>query len=489
LNQAPARTLFGQPAGLAVVFLTEMWERLSFYGMRALLILFLVDQVAHGGLGLTDRSAAAIYGLYVGGTYLACLPGGWIGDRLSGSQRAVLYGGIVIALGHLILGLAPSAASFFFGLFVIVIGTGLLKPNAGAIVAQLYPEGGARRDVGFTIYYVGVNVGATLGPLVAGLLAQRYGWPAGFMTAAVGMTLGVLQFVGGRRLLDGAGAKPCGTVSRSVTRWLLLATGLLAVLVALVWAGIVPIDPLSLVDLSTAAVIAMMVLYFAYLLLGAGLTRVERRRVYAVIVLFAASVLFWAGYEQTGSSLNLFAERYTDRHLWGWEVPASWLQSLNPIYIVVFGPLLSWLWLGLARRRREPPTTLKFVAGLLAMASGFAVMALASSLVLGGHRVGMGWLSITFLLHTWGELSLSPVGLSAVSKLVPARFVSQSLGVFFVSISVGNLLAGRIAGGFDPNNLAAMPGQYLFIFWFGAITAGVLLALLPLMRRWSAGAD
>lgn len=489
MSPAPARTVLGHPAGLATVFLTEMWERLSFYGMRALLILFLVDQVAHGGLALSDRTAAAIYGLYVGGTYLACLPGGWIGDRVSGCQRAVLYGGIAIALGHLILGVAPTASTFYFGLFVIVIGTGLLKPNAGAIVAQLYPEGGARRDAGFTIYYIGVNIGATLGPLIAGLLAQRYGWPAGFMTASVGMALGVLQFLWGRRLLGSAGAEPSERAGHAATRSLLLASVLLAALVALVWTRVVPIAPIAFEHASTTAVIAMMILYFAYLLLGAGLTRIERRRIYAVMVLFGASVLFWAGYEQTGSSLNLFAERYTDRHVFGWDMPASWLQSLNPIYIVLFGPLLSWLWLELARRRMEPSTTLKFVAGLMGMASGFAVMAVASRLVVGGHRVGLGWLSVTFLLHTWGELALSPVGLSAVSKLVPPRFVSQSLGVFFVSLSVGNLLAGRIAGGFAANELTAMPGQFMFIFWFGAITAAALIALLPLMRRWSAGAN
>src|SRR6202167_3749069 len=210
--------ILGHPAGLATLFFTEMWERLSFYGMRAFLILFLVGEVAQGGLGLDDRTAAAIYGLYSGGTYLACLPGGWIGDRLLGSQRAVLIGGIVITLGHLLLGLAPSTEVFLFGLLVIVIGTGLLKPNATAVVAQLYPEGGARRDAGFTIYYVAVNVGATLGPLIAGLLAELYGWPAGFMTAAVGMSIGVLQYLWSRRLLGDAGLKAMSGTSDSALK-------------------------------------------------------------------------------------------------------------------------------------------------------------------------------------------------------------------------------------------------------------------------------
>lgn len=488
--------ILGHPAGLATVFFTEMWERLSFYGMRAFLILFLVGEVAHGGLGLDDRTASAIYGLYVGGTYLACLPGGWLGDRLLGGQRAVLIGGVVITLGHLLLGIAPSTAVFFVGLLVIVIGTGLLKPNATAIVAQLYPEGGARRDAGFTIYYVGINVGATLGPLIAGYMAVRYGWHAGFVTASVGMAAGVLQYLWGRRLLGDAGAAPMSHSSdaeltaappRAALRWVVLVGAALVALVGLLWTGVVPVDPVALQGLMTSVILGITVLYFGYLLFAAGLTRVERLRVLALAVLFVASVLFWAGYEQTGSSLNLFAERYTDRHLLGWEIPASWFQSLNPIYIVVFGTLFSALWVQLARRRRDPSTPLKFMLGLLGMGAGFVVMAAAARLVVGGHTVGMGWLSVTYLLHTWGELCLSPVGLSATSKLVPPRFVSQSLGIFFVSLSVGNLLAGRIAGDFDPANLAAMPGQFMFIFWF-AVASAVLLALsMPVMRRWMSG--
>jgi POT family proton-dependent oligopeptide transporter len=489
-------TILGHPAGLVTVFFTEMWERLSFYGMRALLILFLVDQVAHGGLGLDDRTAAAIYGLYVGGTYLACLPGGWIGDRLLGGQRAVLIGGIVIALGHLLLGVAPSTQVFFFGLLVIVIGTGLLKPNAGAIVAQLYPEGGARRDAGFTIYYVGVNVGATLGPLIAGLVAVRYGWPYGFMTASVGMTAGVLQYLWGRRLLGDAGRRPMshasdaqltGTPPRAALRWIALAGAMLLAVVALLWSGALAVDPVALQALSTQAIVAIAIAYFAYLLFAAGLTRIERRRVLAVVVLFLASVLFWAGYEQSGSSMNLFAERFTDRALFGWVMPASWFQALNPIYIIVFGPLFSILWVQLARRRLEPATPVKFILGLLGIGSGFIIMAAASRLLVAGHQVGMGWLSVTYLLHTWGELCLSPVGLSVVTKLVPPRFVSQSLGVWFVSLSAGNLLAGRIAGDFDPSNLAAMPGQFMSIVWFSLISAGLLALILPLMRRWMSG--
>ena len=489
------RTFFGHPAGLATLFFLEMWERLSFYGMRALLVLFLVHSVAQGGFGLDVRTAAAIYGLYVGGTYIACLPGGWIGDRLLGSQRAVLIGGIIITCGHVLLGFAPSSAVFFLGLLVIVIGTGLLKPNASAIVAQLYSGGGAPLDAGFTIYYVGVNVGATIGPLITGWLGERYGWSYGFMAAAVGMAIGVLQFLWSRRYLGDAGRAPmarsaevlAATAARRALPWLCAGGLALCTAVLLLWGGWVRFSPLVALNFSTLAVVAIAILYFLYLLFGAGLDPVERRRVGVVIVLFVTSALFWAGYEQAGSSFNLFAERDTARAVLGFTVPASWFQSLNPIYIVVFGPVFSVLWVRLGMRDLDPSLPLKFIFGLLGMALGFIVMAMAARVVLAGALASMGWLTLTYLLHTWGELCLSPVGLSAVSKLVPRRFVGQSLGVWFVSISLGELIAGRIAGNFDPEHLATMPALFMRIFWFGLICAAALALLLPLLRRWMAG--
>ena len=489
------RTFFGHPAGLATLFFLEMWERLSFYGMRALLVLFLVHSVAQGGFGLDVRTAAAIYGLYVGGTYIACLPGGWIGDRLLGSQRAVLIGGIIITCGHVLLGFAPSSAVFFLGLLVIVIGTGLLKPNASAIVAQLYSGGGAPLDAGFTIYYVGVNVGATIGPLITGWLGERYGWSYGFMAAAVGMAIGVLQFLWSRRYLGDAGRAPmarsaevlAATAARRALPWLCAGGLALCTAVLLLWGGWVRFSPLVVLNFSTLTVVTIAILYFLYLLFGAGLDPVERRRVGVVIVLFVASALFWAGYEQAGSSFNLFAERDTARAVLGFTVPASWFQSLNPIYIVVFGPVFSVLWVRLGMRDLDPSLPLKFIFGLLGMALGFIVMAMAARVVLAGALASMGWLTLTYLLHTWGELCLSPVGLSAVSKLVPRRFVGQSLGVWFVSISLGELIAGRIAGNFDPEHLATMPALFMRIFWFGLICAAALALLLPLLRRWMVG--
>ncbi len=488
----------GHPPGLATLFFTEMWERLSFYGMRALLVLFLVDRVAHGGLGLDDRTATAIYGLYVGATYIACLPGGWIADRLIGAQRAVLIGGVLITSGHVLLWLAPTSAVFFAGLFVIVIGTGLLKPNVSALVALLYPEGGARRDAGFTIYYVGINVGATAGPLIAGTLAQRYGWPIGFLTAAVGMAAGLGQFLWRRGLLGDAGRQAApraasaapgsaGAAQRdALPVAALMRIGALMVLAIalLIASGTLQPSALVLQSLATGAIVGIAFGYFAWLLFGAGLDQAGRARILALLVLFIASTLFWAGYEQTGSSLNLFAERYTDRHWFGHEIPASAFQSLNPLYIVIFGPLFSWLWMRLAQRGLDPSTPLKFIAGLLGMAAGFLVMAGAARLVAAGHQVGMQWLVITYLLHTWAELALSPVGMSATTRLVPQRLVGQSLGLWFVSLALGNLLASRIAGNFDPAHPEAMPGEFLHIVWFGTLCALGLAITLPWMRRW-----
>jgi POT family proton-dependent oligopeptide transporter len=480
------RSLLGHPRGLATVFLLEMWERLSFYGMRALLVLFLVHSAAEGGLGLDVRSATAIYGLYVSGTYIASLPGGWAGDRIFGAQRAVLLGGLIITTGHLLLGFAGSAPVFFLGLLVIVLGTGLLKPNATSLVAQLYPTGGAALDAGFTFYYVGVNVGATLGPFLTGAMAARYGWPYGFMTAAAGMVLGVLQFLWTRRWLGDAGARPPAPSSRGAGG-LALGLAVLAVATALLWSGRLHPAPAAVLSASTGIIAAIAVLYFLYLLFGAGLDAVERRRIGVVMLLFVAATLFWGGFEQSGSSFNLFAERYTERDLHGFQVPAAWFQSLEPVFIIVLGPLLGALWVQLGRRGLDPSIPHKFVIGLLGMGLGFVVLALAARRVIAGTPAGMGALVLTYLLQTIGELALSPVGLSAVSKLVPRRFIGQSLGVWFVSLSLGELLAGRLAGDFDPSQLASFPGQFMRVFWYSAACAVALAGLAPLMRRWMAG--
>ena len=490
MNDSSGTSFFGHPRGLATLFFTEMWERFSFYGMRALLVLFLVDAIARGGLGLDDKTATAIYGLYTAAVYIVALPGGWIADRLIGAQKAVLYGGILISLGSFGLWLSPNASMFYLGLIVIILGVGLLKPNISALVADLYPEGGGRRDAGFTIFYMGINIGAFIGPLITAWLAQVYGWRVGFMAAGIGMALGVAQFLVTRQHLGGAGARPhvaVGTDLSGAWRNLWIGSAILGVLIALPFLGIVKVSPIELQAYGIFVIVGMAALYFAYLLFFAGLDGVERKRVLVLIVLFLACALFWSGFEQAGSSLNLFAERYTDRVVGAFTLPAGWFQSLNAIFIVIFAPVFSAIWVNLARRNLDPSTPVKFALGLIGMAVGFLMMFLAARIVADGLPAAAYWLVLTYLFHTFGELCLSPVGLSSVTKLVPQRFVGQSLGIWFLGASLGNLVAGRIAGEFDAENVAAMPGQYLDIFWFGMVAAVVLFLLSPVVKRWMGG--
>jgi proton-dependent oligopeptide transporter, POT family len=474
------RTFFGHPFGLATLFFTEMWERFTYYGIRAVLVLFLVAAVADGGFGIDDKTAAAIYGLYTAGTYLTALPGGWIADRLIGARRAVMVGGLLITAGNVLLGVTGSPSGFYIGLLVIVLGVGLLKPNVSAMVAELYPEGGARLDAGFTVFYMGINVGATAGPIVTGLAQVYFGPRAGFITAAIFMAAGVAQFYTWQRFLGEAGkfvAQPAGASARKPWPALIIAVTLLVLLVVAITAGWIPLQALTLAQFASVLMVGMAVLYFAYLLFAAGLSLEERKRVLVLMVLFLGSVLFWSGYEQAGSSLNLFAERYTDRAigLINFVIPTEWFQSLNPAFIIIFAPMLAWLWVALARRNLNPSAPAKFAIGIMLVGAGFLVMAAAAKLVAGGSKVLPTWLIVTYLLHTFGEICLSPVGLSATTKLAPKRLAGQIMGMWFLSLSLGNLLAGLIAGQFDAQDLAAMPGQYMELVYCMVGLGAVLL--------------
>jgi POT family proton-dependent oligopeptide transporter len=475
----------GHPRGLATLFFTEMWERFSYYGMRALLVLFMVDQVESGGLGFSDQTATAIYGLYTAAVYLVCLPGGWIADRIWGAQRAVWVGGVIIMAGHFVLAI-PSLTAFFAGLLLVVLGTGLLKPNISAIVGELYGEGDPRRDAGFTIFYMGINLGAALGPLACGWLA-RADWHYGFAAAGVGMLAGLVQFGFTRRFLGASGARPAteptGRMRRAVAATVAAA---LAAVVGLMWAGLsgtLDIDGVALARGTAVAIVVATLAYFAYVFLVGRLSSEERQRVIVIMVLVFAGAMFWAGFEQAGSTLNLFAERYTLRELGGFEIPASWFQSLNPIFIILLAPIYSALWVGLARRHLEPSAPAKFAFGLVMLGLGFAIMIGAATLVSSGRQVLPTWLLMTYLLHTMGELALSPVGLSAMTKLSPRRFVGQMMGMWFMCSGLGNIIAGLIAGEFRSDAVEEMPALYLQIVLTTA-GCGLVLALFtkPLKR-------
>jgi POT family proton-dependent oligopeptide transporter len=472
-------TFFGHPRGLATLFFTEMWERFTYYGMRAILVLFLVAAVSTGGFGIDDRTATAIYGLYTASAYLASLPGGWIADRLIGAQRAVLAGGIAIALGNAMLAMSSSPHGFYVGLVVVVIGVGLLKPNVSAIVAGLYPEGGARLDAAFTVFYMGINVGGFLGPLVTGWALVHFGARAGFAAASFFMAVGVVQFYLTRRHLGTAGAYVPSAARGRQWLYLWVAVGLTAMVLAAVNFGWIPVDAVALAHGATYAIVAMAVLFFLYYFIAAGLDAEERRRGVVLVVLFVGCALFFSGYEQAGSSLNLFAERYTDRMV-GWfhlVIPTGWFQALNSAFIIMFAPFFAWLWIALARRNLNPSAPAKFALGVMLMGSGFLVMAGAAAIVASGSKVLPYWLIMTYLLHTFGELCLSPVGLSFYTKLTPKRFVGQMMGIWFMALSLGNLVAGLIAGQFDANNVSAMPGQYMHIVYFSVGLGTVLLVL------------
>ena len=427
----------GHPRGLSTLFFTEMWERFSYYGMRAFLILYMTAPLAAGGLGFDDKHAGSVYGTYTGSIWLATIGGGLVADRLLGAYRSVLVGGAIIALGHFTLVFRP-LPFFYLGLTLIVIGTGLLKPNATTLLGTLYRPEDARRDAGFSIFYMGINLGAFIGPIIAGALAQNVDWHLGFGCAGVGMTLGLVQYVAGRNRLRPEAADapapraPAASAQASEAR---VATG-------------------------TAGVRGVL-----------GFTPVEWKRIGAVCVFFLFAALFWGAYEQAASTLNLFANRHVDRVAFGFTFPASWFVSIQAMFVIMLAPVFAWIWARLGPR--EPSTPMKFAFGLLLAGVSF-VLLLPPGLMAGGPRgvlVSPLWLVAAYFLQVAGEMCLSPVGNSVVTKLAPARVVGVMMGVWFLSIAAGNKLSGWSAG-----LGASVPLPTLF----GAIAAICIAAALIL---------
>ena len=453
------KKFFGHPRGLATLFFTEFWERFSYYGMRGILVLYLVNQVS--GMALSDVEAGAIYGMYTAGVYLLALPGGWVADRIIGQQRAVFVGGSIIAAGHFSMAI-PSSTTFFIGLGLIVIGTGLLKPNVSAIVGDLYPEGGARRDAGFSVFYMGINAGALLGPLVVGFLGENISWHLGFSAAGVGMVLGLIQYKMGLGYLGDAGHIRESQVSKvpQATKQLMIGVGVTAAIMALIMilksVGALSLDLEGMANATGVIIVALAVSYFGYVLTFGGLDGSEKKRVMFIFFLFLGSALFWSGFEQAGSSLNLFAERLTDRNVFGFEAPASWLQSINPLFIVLLAPVAGALWVKLGDR--DPSIPVKFAIGLTLLGVGFLVLAWGATYTDGGNLVSPAWLVVTYFLHTTGELALSPVGLSSVTKLSPPRLVGQMMGIWFMGTALGNLIAGLVGG-----RMETLPVTQIFV--------------------------
>jgi len=543
--EAQKNDFFGHPRGLSTLFFTELWERFSYYGMRALLVLFMTAEAIGNipGLGLSVGEATAIYGLYTFFVYMLSLPGGWIADNIWGQRKAVFIGGIIIAMGHFSMAV-PTTTFFFIGLALIVIGTGLLKPNVSSMVGDLYPEGGAKRDAGFSIFYMGINFGAILGPLLCGLLGEGYNWHYGFTLAGFGMVLGLISYKVGGKYLGTAGdlkvdVDPDTLAKRSKIFYTVVSIiGALIVLLGfLVSSGAVELALESLAGNLGLVAVVITVAFFGYIIFFGGHTGEEKKRLGVIFWLFILAAIFWSGFEQAGSSLNIFTaelvnrsagpsvflggigalmltallaiplgyytyKTWTREDIWsvakiavvftsvgllglvywmlsqvgkGWEIPASTLQLINPSFIVIFAPIFGFMWTWLASKNANPSIPMKFALGLLGLSAGFFVLAWGSANASSTNLVSPAWLIVMYFLHTVGELCLSPVGLSSMTKLSPKSRVSQMMGIWFVAAALGNLIAGLVAGQLE--NLApASLFQAVALFVGGGGVIAILAA-------------
>jgi POT family proton-dependent oligopeptide transporter len=495
LNSKAGREFFGHPRGLSTLFMTEMWERLSYYGMRAILILYMTSELQKGGLGWDTKSSAAIYGLYTSSVWFLPLIGGWIADRFIGAKRATLIGGVIITTGHFLLAFPP-IPFFYAGLICVATGTGFLKANISKMVGDLYSKDDDWRDAGFSIFYMGINIGALLAPFVTGTLAV-FSWHLGFAAAGVGMFFGLVQYVIGYRHLKGAGERPA-KAENEIAANLASPTYIVEMLILiLITIGIIyfvgtPLMP----TLLFAGLIAV-------LLTGMQdkLSIADWKRIAIIGVLFLFAMIFWMGFEQAGSSLTLFAEQVTDRSIPGFMqpmvnwlqqniswlfgsdpitlFPTAWLQAVNPFFIVVFAPVLAAIWIKLGKK--QPSEAVKFSLGLFFAGLGFVVLAYASS-ISGAGKVTPWFLVLVYLFHTFGELCLSPVGLSAMTKLAPGKMVSLMMGVWFLSISMGSYLGGLVAGEFEPKP-DVLYGLFSKVAMVSIAGAVLLFLISPLVGR------
>ncbi|HEY8248330.1 MAG TPA: peptide MFS transporter [Hyphomicrobium sp.] len=478
----------GQPRGLSTLFFTELWERFSYYGMRALLTLFIVAPVTTGGLGLSTVEAARIYGNYTMAVYLLSIPGGYVADRYLGAHAAVLIGGAIIALGHFSLAV-PAESSFYVGLGLVAIGTGLFKPNISAMVGGLYERDDERRDAGFSIFYMGINIGGFLAPLVTGFLAQSDtfkswlaaggfdpadSWHWGFGAAGVGMTFGLIgYFMQSRRLAHVGRASPEATGSWVTS--LLVIAGTLGILVLTLLSD----DPRF--QWLRALFLFLPVAAIVWFAMNGDM---NGQRLAAVFVFFIAAMVFWAIFEQAGVTIALFGLELTRAELFGWSFPVAWYQSLNPLFVILLAPLFAILWLRLGSR--QPSSPVKFALGLFFLGLSFLLMVPAAMLTATG-RVSPLWLVGLFFLQTVGELLLSPVGLSTMTRLAPERLVGLVLGVWFLAAAWGNKLAGVLGGGFTATDAGALATFFLQQAAMVGVATLALVLLVPWLKQLMQG--
>jgi len=475
------------PIGLKTLFFTEMWERMSYYGMRGILVLFMTASISNGGLDFSNASASAIYGIYAAAVYLATLPGGWIGDNILGQQKTILYGGIVIMFGHLFLAI-PNMNFFYLGLIFVVIGTGLLKPNISAIVGGLYENNPSMREAGFTIFYMSINLGSILGFFICGYLGENIGWHYGFGAAGIGMFLGILQYKLTVKSLGKIGLEPTSLISAETKNIYKKVTFFISfITLVLILSGLLgywKMDPVPLANILTIIIASISLAYFLYIYFLGKLSQEERKKIIMIFTLFIGAALFWSGFDQGGSSFNIFAKEYTDRVIFGWEYPASWLQILNPLFVVILAPFMSYLWIFLGKRMLDPSLPFKFGLGLIFMAIGFIVIAIGAQVALSQGLAGAKWLLLTYLFHTIGELILSPIGLAAISSLSPKRFIGQMMGVWFLASSLGAILAGLISGQATNEGLSSMPNLFNQIAIISSCFGLLLILIARPLQNW-----
>jgi proton-dependent oligopeptide transporter, POT family len=500
------RGFFGHPRGLSTLFFTEMWERFSYYGLRPLLVLFMSATIMQGGYGFDRTTASAIVGIYAAFVYLMSLPGGWVADRLLGLRRAIFIGAALISSGHISIGLSGLLGTgagkipFFLGLILIVLGTGLLKPNISAIVGDLYPEGGARRDAGFSIFYMGINVGSLIGQMVTGYLGEQVDWHVGMGAAGVAMLLGLTVYgLRQHKTLGPIGMAPTKLADpvaqarqeRNVKTAVSALLGIIALVFVLAASGIITLSPPAIAKYMTYLMVGMAASFFAFVYAFGHLSGEEKKRVAVIMVLFVFAAIFWSAFEQAPTSLNLFARDFTDRTLGSFTIPATWFQSVNPLMIIIFAPLFASLWVGMAKRGVDLSSPTKFALGLFLAGLGFVIMIFAANAVVasGGQAlVSPWWLVGSYFFQSIGELCLSPVGLSSMTKLSPRRYVSQMMGIWFLASALGNLIGGRVGGHVDPEKLDQMPQLFTTTTISLMVAAAVCgLLIFPIRRMMGSG--
>ncbi|ALH94157.1 peptide MFS transporter [Acinetobacter equi] len=476
---------FGHPKPLKDLFFTEFWERFSYYGIRPLLILYMSALSINGGLGLDRPTAAAIVGLFAGSIYLITIFGGWIADNWLGQARSVWYGSILMALGHLSIALNAWFDQFFFyfGLVLIVLGSGLFKTCITVIVGTLYNAQDTRRDAGFSIFYMGINLGAFIAPLFTGLFIENNGWHIGFGIGGIGMLIALIFFrftctpqlvkFNENQATESAWNKPV-TPKKSAPKIVFAFILFCTIIISLVTLNIITINPIILSKYLTASICIVLLIYFIYLIFLANSTPNEKKQIMMCFLLIIIAVFFWSSLEQQPTSFNLFAQDFTQRYVGGYEIPTVWFQSLNPIFMVLFAPVLAWLWTKLGKSNLNPSYITKFIISIALAGCSFIIMYFASQRIIlnGGALVSPLWLVFSLLFLTLGELCLSPIGLSAMTKLAPTQLRGQIMGLWMTSIALGSLIAGLIGGHVSAESLQELPMLFIqcaIILFAGAI--------------------